>query len=347
MKKSYPSLYKSAFVIFVLLIPFYSVKSQSKLWNISLNTGGDQFGSLYAVSGNGSNFEQHDIIGVSVFMPVGELVQCPNGKAYGIANRGGRYNNGAIFEYDYNSNIYTKKIDLESTITGVEPEAGMTLASNGKLYGTMKYEGTYGSGVIFEYDFINNIFTKKVELGDGSGFNGFWPGSVLLQASNGKLYGITLQGGTSASANDNTGVVFEYDYNSNIYTERIALHDITGDNFGGKSSLMQASNGKIYGITGHGGNSQNSSGIIFEYDYNTNTYSKKFDFDAFNFGGATTPYGILRQAPDGKLYGTASAFSPNGCIFSYDYTSNTYTKLASFPAPTGQLTSFEKRYLFS
>ena len=40
--------------------------------------------------------------------------------------------------------------------------------------------------------------------------------------------------------------------------------------------LVQASNGKIYGITGNGG--ANNKGVLFEFDPITNTYVKKIDF---------------------------------------------------------------------
>src|SRR6185369_11104992 len=100
MKKLCFYFYKFFILIFFSLVVITSVKSQSKLWGINNEPGGDHFGSFYGLSTTGSNFEEHNLVGVSVFSPVGELVLCPNGKSYGIASSGGQYNVGAIYEYD-------------------------------------------------------------------------------------------------------------------------------------------------------------------------------------------------------------------------------------------------------
>ena len=42
-------------------------------------------------------------------------------------------------------------------------------------------------------------------------------------------------------------------------------------------SLIQASDGKLYGMTSHGGS--NGYGVIFSFDPSTSTYTKLKDFD--------------------------------------------------------------------
>ena len=61
-------------------------------------------------------------------------------------------------------------------------------------------------------------------------------------------------------------------------------------------SLIQASDGKLYGMTEIGG--ANALGVLFQYDPATAGYTKKIDF-----GVAANPFGSLVQATDGKLYG--------------------------------------------
>ena len=66
-------------------------------------------------------------------------------------------------------------------------------------------------------------------------------GSLML-ASDGKLYGMTSEGGSG-----NVGVIFSFDPSASTYTK---LKDF--DNTDGASplgSLMQASDGKLYGMT--------------------------------------------------------------------------------------------------
>ena len=69
----------------------------------------------------------------------------------------------------------------------------------------------------------------------------------------------------------------------------------------GYLKLLQASNGKLYGMTREGGS--NGAGTIFSYDPATSAYTQLKDFDDTN---GANPYGSLVQASDGKLYGMTS-----------------------------------------
>ena len=63
-----------------------------------------------------------------------------------------------------------------------------------------------------------------------------------MQASDGKLYGMTTDGGSNGH-----GVIFSFDPSTSIYTK---LKDFDGLNgCGPYGSLMQASDGKLYGMT--------------------------------------------------------------------------------------------------
>jgi uncharacterized repeat protein (TIGR03803 family) len=255
--------------------------------------------------------------------PYGSLLLASNGKLYGMTSDGGANNKGVIFEYDYSSNTYTKKIDFDSA-NGYSSFGGSSLiqASSGKLFGVTSNGGANDKGVIFEYDFSSNTYTKKIDLDNA---NGSIPLGSLMQASNSKLYGMTRDGGAN-----NTGVIFEYDYSTNTYTKKIDLSNANGGS--PRGSLMQASNGKLYGVTSSGG--ANARGVIFEYDYSTNTYIKKIDLSIANGGN---PRGPLMQASNGKLYGTTNfggTTGGGGVIFEYDYSSNTYTKKWDFNSTT-------------
>ena len=130
------------------------------------------------------------------------------------------------------------------------------------------YGGTDSRGVLFEYNPSTNGYTKKFDF-DGTA-RGAIPYESLLEASNGKLYGMTCYGGSSGY-----GVLFEYDPASNTYTKKL---DFDGTNNGRypNGGLMQASNGKLYGMASSGG--VNDYGVLFEYDPSTNAYTKKARF---------------------------------------------------------------------
>ncbi|PZU84972.1 MAG: hypothetical protein DI529_10685 [Chryseobacterium sp.] len=261
--------------------------------------------------------------------PNGNLIQLSNGKLYGTTNSGGAYASGVLFEYNPATNTYTKKIEfnyLDLAGSGSAPSLGGLLhASNNKLYGMTSHGGLYAGGILYEYNPDNDTYSKLLDF--DSAQKGSHPYGGLIQASNGKLYGLTSDEYASS-----LGTLFEYNLENNSYTKLI---DFDGAEKGANpyGSLTQASNGKLYGMTSQGG--AFSLGTLFQYDIVTNTYSKLLDFDGSQKG--SSPYGSLMQASDGKLYGqTLFGGADNmGVLFQYDYSTNTYTKLKDLNSTMG------------
>lgn len=214
-------------------------------------------------------------------VPMGSPLQAANGKIYGLTVSWGANSGGVLFEYDIVSNTYTKKFDF-SAAAGQNPYGSLIETGPGKLYGMTQSGGANNLGTIFEYDYVTGTHTKKFDFNSTSGSG---PQGSLIKATNGKLYGLTYQGGTA-----NGGVIFEYDIPTSTYTKK---HDI-GTSSNGMTptgSLFQSINGKFYGYTFGGGAGYNLDGIlitagtIFEYDLAANVYTKKVDFQRFNGAG--------------------------------------------------------------
>lgn len=216
--------------------------------------------------------------------PFGSLMEATNGKLYGMTS-GSQYE-GTLFEYSISTSTCTKLLDFYGASNGAKPGGSLMQASNGKLYGLTQKGGVFNYGVLFEYDLISGIYTKKVDF-DSINI-GCYPSGTLLQAIDGKLYGMTVSGGTN-----NYGVLFEYDITNDTIIKKL---DFDGINTGGGSygSLMQASNGKLYGLTMMGGCYNN--GVLFEYDPVSDIFSKKLDFDSIN--GSHPFYTYLIEVPD-------------------------------------------------
>ncbi len=259
--------------------------------------------------------------------PGGSLIRASNGLLYGMTSAGGASNYGVLFEYNPATNILTKKVDFSGTASGSNPYGSLVLASNGKLYGITCQGGTSGTGVLFEYNIATSTLTKKADLtGTANGSN---PYGSLVQASNNKLYGMTYGGGINGD-----GVLFEYDPSTGTLTKKIDFAGTTNGSYPG-GSLVLASNGNLYGMTYNGG--ANSDGVLFSYNYTTNTLTKKIDFAGASNG--KNPYGTLMQALNGMLYGMTNTGGSNnfGVLFQYDPTLNSLTVKNHFNGDNGRL----------
>jgi uncharacterized repeat protein (TIGR03803 family) len=103
------------------------------------------------------------------------------------------------------------------------------------------------------------------------------PFGSLLQANDGKLYGLTSRGGLSGP--DGNGVIFSFDLSSSTYT---MLKDLGTNKNGSNISArpIRSKNGKFYGMTTNGGSS--GAGVIFSFDPNTSNYTTLKDLDFLN-----------------------------------------------------------------
>lgn len=256
--------------------------------------------------------------------PTGNLIVA-NGKLYGMTTEGGANEAGVIFEFDPANGNYVKKYDFE-VATGSSPLANsMTLANNGKLYGMTNGGGQLGLGVIFEFDPITGIYSKKIDF--DRFVNGAMPFGDLIQATDGKLYGMTFMGG-----DQDQGVLFEYDPSTNVLSKKIEFQASVNGAYP-HGSLVQASNGKLYGRTGIGGN--NNNGVLFEYNISDGSLIVKAQFEASTTGNEAR--GALVESPNGKLYGMNSngGLNNGGVLYEYDLISGALTKKYDFNSSTG------------
>jgi uncharacterized repeat protein (TIGR03803 family) len=247
-----------------------------------------------------------------------KIMQASNGKMYGTTYTGGKNDDGVLFEYNPLTNTVVNKLDFDDAVYGRLSESPLLQATNGKLYGVTPMGGANGYGTFFEYDIITDTC---IVLLDFNNTNGSSPSGLLIQATNGKLYGTTGSGGTSGD-----GVLFEYDITTNMYVKKIDFDNTNKGAF--PKNIMQASNGKLYGMTQFGG--INNKGVLFEYNLTTTIFTKKLDFDGANNGRSSTA--ILIEAITGKLYGLTRAGGTNdkGVLFEYDFVTDTYTKKWDF-----------------
>ncbi len=289
--------------------------SNGKLYGMARNGGKNGNGVIFEFDPTTMTFSKKfdfELVN-SGSSPHGDLMLSPNGSLFGTTWSGGAFDSGILFEFNPESSVFTNRFDFSSLNTnGYAPKGSLVQEANGLIYGMTFAGGIHDLGVIFEFDPLTSIYTKKFDF-DGINTGGH-PKGNLLNTSNGILYGMTSEGGQF-----DKGVLFEYSISTSTLN---TLVHFDGENSGAhpNGSLMQATNGNIYGLTTEGGN---GGGTLFEYDYNTSLFNKLFSFGDAAFG--IHPHGSLIKGLSDKLYGTS-----NTTFFEYDPQTTIINKLFDF-----------------
>jgi len=264
--------------------------------------------------------------------PLAGLMQGHDGDFYGttsainLTGNQSRSSYGDVFKVgtngDYTSLYFfgTLRDAYGDALDGGNPRATLIQGNDGNLYGTTWTGGDsysdadeyYTYGTVFKIS-TNGALTSLYSFG---GIDGTYPVAGLVQGSDGNLYGTTSGGGTySADFYGNFytyGTVFKISTNG-AFT---SLYSFTGTNDGAnpEASLVQGSDGNLYGTTAVGGT--NDSGTVFEINPDGTGFTTIYTFSAINaelnnFTYASNSDGAFPRANlillGNTLYGTTSA----------------------------------------
>ncbi|HYV95434.1 MAG TPA: choice-of-anchor tandem repeat GloVer-containing protein [Chitinophagales bacterium] len=307
----------------VLFISTRVVAQIAQIWGTTEYGGAYNGGTLFSMNADGSNFNiAHSFNYPAGYGPRGNLFMASDGNLYGTCFYGGAYLSCTIYRYNPVSGDYNDVYCFQG-MEGDYPTSGV-VETNGTLYGATSLGGLNDAGVIYSFNISTGVYS---DLYDMIWSGGYYDVCTPLIASDGKLYGPIAYGGA-----DGVGALYSFDLTGNIYS---VMHDF--DTLNGAlpyGSLIQATDGKLYGMTMFGG--INNVGIIFSFDPSDNSYEKLHDFDGANGG---QPMGALAQGSNGTIYGLTTGGGSNnkGVIFSLDLTNNIYTKLFDFSYTDGSV----------
>ena len=283
--------------------------------NVQVNCAAGAY-SVLASFGAGSNSP-----GITVG---GNLVQAQDGNFYGLSITGGTYGSGAIYQVTATGNVNV----IYSLASGYQPYfSGLIQGNDGYLYGTTEYGGPGNCGTVFRVS-TSGAFTALHQFTGSSG-DGCNPQSGLLLASDGKLYGTTSNGGTYSN-----GTVFKVATDGStenlVYSFGATPSDGVNPMY---SSLIQAGDGNLYGVTPSGGTS--GIGTVFKLTL-VGVETILHNFGDFLPGDGFLPWSGLTVGPDGKLYGTTFnggiffGTMGQGTVFSLNTDGTNYTLIHEF-----------------
>jgi uncharacterized repeat protein (TIGR03803 family) len=287
------------------------------LYGTTFQGGTSTYGTIFAVgnlTGSPTFGVVYNFTGVDAKSSSAALLQASDGNLYGTTALGGTNDAGAIFRVGNLSGTPTEGVlySFSGGADGGQPFASLIEASDGNLYGTTRMGGTSGYGTVFEVSSFAGTPSLTVLYSFTGGSDGGYPNAALLQASDGNLYGTTVGGFPIGP-----GSVFRISNLGGTPTFSV-IYSFTGGPDGGysRASLIQASDGNLYGTTSHGG--VGDFGTVFKISNLAGTPTESVIYSFLGGVDGEFPEAALVQASDGKLYGTApdAGKTGNGVVFS-------------------------------
>jgi uncharacterized repeat protein (TIGR03803 family) len=229
-----------------------------------------QNGNFYGTAYTGGQFNQGDVFEITPtgkltvlhsfcslahcadgYNPIYPPIQGSNGNIYGTTLYDGQNSSGVLYELTSSGDYQVlHNFCYSSPCEGGGQPNMITAGANGNVFGTALYGGTLGNGTAFAITSTNQyrVIANFDYLRGG-------PSAGMAQASDGNLYGTTVGPGSGQSG----GTIFEVTPEGR-YTDFYMFGECSVNGYRPDTTLLQGTDGILYGTTSYGGNGTNGDG---------------------------------------------------------------------------------------
>jgi uncharacterized repeat protein (TIGR03803 family) len=228
------------------------------------------------------------------------------GNLDGTTYYGGANGTGLVYKLAHKGSgwVLSPLYSFQRGLDGQLPVGGVTIGSDGDLYGTTSSGGRHGGGTVYKLSppatFCGSIlcpWTETLLYQFTNGADGGQPDAAVIFDRAGNLYGTTYYGGIGRN-----GVVFKLTPSVSGWTESV-LHSFNGSPDGAHpySALTFDDNGNLYGTTEDGGT---GFGTVYGLTPSGSNWTEQviYVFQG-SLDGAYPTAGVVLD-PEGNVYGT-------------------------------------------
>jgi uncharacterized repeat protein (TIGR03803 family) len=251
------------------------------------------------------------------------VIEGRDGRLYGATINGGVLDGGVVFAMAKDGSDYVILHEFTETADdGMWSWGGVIQGYDGKIYGAARYGGTYDAGVVYSLTTNGTDFTVLYSFTTNAN-EGAYPLNTVIQASDGRLYGRTVSGGTNDGSSifgintDGKGYKLLHSFNPLPFWD---------DSFSG---LIEGSDGMLYGTTYADG--AYGDGSVFRLNKDGTGFQTLHDFKGSVSEGCC-PFGTVYETREGVLYGTTSYGGPDdyGMLYKINRDGTGFTILRFF-----------------
>ncbi|MAS93561.1 MAG: hypothetical protein CMO55_10250 [Verrucomicrobiales bacterium] len=292
--------------------------SDGKIYGSAFDASG---GYLYRMDKNGSNYQK--IVQFSSALagidPTSPPFEASDGFLYGPLTDGTITGHGGFYKSSKDGTSVSTLLALTGTAGG-NPGAydgsigGSLIQVGGELFGVTPLGGANDAGVIFKITLTPSVgYTAIHEFTVSEGASAK---VALLHASDGRLYGVAQSGGNGGVITG-FGTIFGINTDGTGFQVLHRFNDINGNDPSG--SLIEAPDGKLYGLCFRGGAPGDNFGVAYRINKNGTGHSVIHKFRNDTDAGFQPEGALVRIGPS-SFYGGTTFGPGDGTIYRIDTT---------------------------